>query len=76
MNLQSEIEQAEALCQQGLEERFSNLLDAKSPESSNKEKSTPSTIIPDMLLFNGDAWPQDCNSLANFGSEEIRRILY
>ena len=55
MNLQSEIEQAEALCQKGLEERFSNLLDAKLPESSNKEKSTPSTIIPDMLLFNGDA---------------------
>jgi len=43
---------------------------------SKSTKFTPSTIIPDMLLFNADAWPHDSNSLANFGSEEIRRILY
>ena len=75
MNLQSEIEEAVSLCQQGFKERFRNLLDATSLESSNKEKSTTGTIIQDMLVFNANAWPHDSNSLADFGSEEIGRLV-
>ena len=42
-NLESEIEVAVALCQRDLKERFSNLLDATSTDSSNKGKSTASS---------------------------------
>lgn len=74
-NLQSEIEDAVSLCQQGLKERFSNLLDATSADNRSKEKSTASTIIRDMLVFNVDAWPHDVESLVDFGSEEVSHLV-
>ena len=66
-----------ALCQQELKDRFRNLLDATLLESSNKEMSTTRTIIGDMLVFNtvNDIRLHDPNSVANFGSEEIGRLV-
>ena len=75
MNLQTKIDEAVALCQQGLKERFRNFLDVMSLESSNKENSTTRTIIQDMVVFSTNAWPHDSNSLADFGSEETGRLV-
>ena len=73
-DLQSEMEVAVKLCKQGLQERFTNLLGASS-EKPNKEKSTASSIVYDMLVFNVDAWPNDMDSLVDFGSDEVARLV-
>lgn len=53
-DLQFKMDLAVELCKQGLQQRFSNLLEALS-EKLNKEKSTAHTIVRDMLVFNVDA---------------------
>ena len=68
------MEVAVELCKQGFQERFSNLLEASS-EKPNKEKSTASTIVRDMLVFNVDAWPHDIDSLVDLGSDEAARLV-
>ena len=73
-DLQSEMEVAVKLCKQGLQERFTNLLGASS-EKPNKEKSTASSIVYDMLVFNVDAWPNDMDSLVDFGSDEVAHLV-
>ena len=54
-DLQSEMDSPEELCKQGLQGRFSNLLEASS-DKLNKEKSTANTIVCDMVVFSVDAW--------------------
>ena len=73
-DLQSEMDVGVELCKQGLQEQCSNLLEASS-EKANKEKSTASTIVRDMLIFNVDAWPHDTDSLPDLGSDEVARLV-
>ena len=73
-DLQSEMDVAVELCKQGLQEQCSNLLEASS-EKANKEKSTASTIVRDMLIFNVDAWPHDTDSLLDLESDEEARLV-
>ena len=74
-DLQSEMDLAVELCKQGLQERFSNLLEASS-EKLNKEKSTANTIVCDMLVFNVDTWSHDIDSLLDLGSDEVARLAW
>ena len=46
------------------------------PKILDLKSSSEQIFSRKLSLGAPDAWPQDCNSLANFGSEEIRRILY
>lgn len=73
-DLQFKMDLAVELCKQGLQQRFSNLLEALS-EKLNKEKSTAHTIVRDMLVFNVDAWPHDIDSLLDLGSDEVARLV-
>lgn len=68
------MEVAVELCKQGLQERFSNLLEASS-EKPDKEKSTTSTIVRDMPIFNVDAWPHDIDSLVDLGSDKVAPLV-
>ena len=73
-DLQSKLDVAVELYKQGLLERLSNLLKALW-EKPNKDKSTASTIVCDMLVFNVDAWLHDIDSLLGLGSDEVASLV-
>lgn len=74
--LQSEIETAVDLCQQGLTERFDVLINASELNGSKKQAVYGTeNVVHDMLILNVDAWPSDPKDLVDFGREEIQRLV-